>query len=83
MVTHCAPITDHLTALRILIGHQIFDSCNQEIKVVAFHKGLQELRARKRVPKPISQLLIQFELFEKLDAHVTNDIPLVLEGALS
>ncbi len=67
MVTHCALVTDHLTVLIILIGYQIFDSCNQEIKVVAFQKRLQELRARKSVPQPISQLHIQFELLEKLD----------------
>ena len=83
MVTHCAPITDHLTVLRILIGHQILDSCNQDIKVVAFQKGLQELRARISVPQPISQLHIQFELFEKLDTQGTNDTPIVLEGGHS
>ena len=83
MVTHCALITDHLSVLIILIGLQILDSCNQDIKVVAFQKGFQELRARKRVPKPISQLLIQFELFEKLDTQGTNDTPIVLEGGLS
>ena len=83
MVTHCAPITDNLTVLRILIGHQIFDSCNQDIKVVAFHKGLQELKARKSVPQSISQLHIQFELLEKLDTQGTNDTPIFLEGGLS
>ena len=83
MVTHCALITDPLTVLIILIGHQILDSCNQDIKVVAFQKGLQELRARKSVPQPISQLHIQFELFEKLDTQGTNDTPIVLEGGLS
>ena len=35
-----------------LSTHQVFDSLNQSVKVVAIHKGLQECCGRNSVPHP-------------------------------